>query len=115
MPSQVGKWAYICQSCNYRVVWQGEISARPKCPKCFPPAKTGFHLSGDGDWETAIEQCDRILETCDEIPERGEDFANSVREQVQDVRDWIEEYREVTERQQQSLDNWESGVGRWIR
>lgn len=49
------------------------------------------------------------------FPERGEEFADSVADGVREVAATIEEQRRVTSDQQRALDNWESGVSRWLR
>lgn len=69
---------------------------------------------GDGDWETAMEQCDRIISMCEEVRERGEDFAFGVMERTESIKGWIEENKTVTSAQLEALDNMESGVGRWL-
>ena len=63
----------------------------------------------------AIEQAERIQEMCAEVPERGEEFASSVLDGVIEVAATIEERQTVTAEQQRALDNWESGVSRWLR
>lgn len=66
------------------------------------------------DWESAIEQCEKIIDLCDELPERAEDFNFSVLEKTESIRDWIAEHETVTPAQQDALDNMESGVMRWL-
>lgn len=63
----------------------------------------------------ALKQCDRICEMCEEVPERGEEFAMSVSDGVAEVAETIEAQQRVTADQQRALDNWESGVSRWLR
>lgn len=64
--------------------------------------------------EEALRQCERIQEICEEVPERGAEFAESVSSGVAEVAETIEEFQRVTAEQQRALDNWESGVSRWL-
>lgn len=66
------------------------------------------------DWQTAIEQCNRILGMCEEMPDAGYDFAQSVHEKTEDIATWIETHKSVTGKMQEALDNMESGLSNWL-
>jgi hypothetical protein len=63
----------------------------------------------------ALKQCERIAEMCGEVPERGEEFADSVASGVREIAETIQQQNRITADQQRALDNWESGVAKWIR
>lgn len=65
--------------------------------------------------ELAIEQAKRIIELCEELPDRAEPFRSNVAEACEDMLQTIKSRWDVTDAQQTALDNWEEGVGRWIR
>lgn len=68
----------------------------------------------------ATKQCERILEMIeDDVPEAAKEIApaffESVEKSVEDVMETIERSQRVTEKQADALDNWEEGVGKWIK
>lgn len=64
----------------------------------------------------AIQQCENIIDLCDEVGCIGaaEDFAASVQEQARDMLESFRREHRVTPRQLETLDNWESGLNRWM-
>jgi hypothetical protein len=72
------------------------------------------------EWEEALDQCDAIISMIDyDVPEQAFEaaskFFESVRENVLHVADMIEKKENVTDGQLTALDNWEAGVGKWIK
>lgn len=67
------------------------------------------------DWESRLEQCDRILELCAEIDGAGRDFADDVSEKVESMATWIEANQMSTEKQDDALDSWEAACRKWVR
>lgn len=70
------------------------------------------------DTETVLEQLDELdglLDTAeDEAPQGGGFFAD-VREKANDMREWIEANGVATDKQSSAVDNWMSGVRKWLR
>lgn len=64
--------------------------------------------------EEALEQASRIIETTKELPEAGWEFAESVAEQCRSMSNNIERWERVTEKQLETLDNWETGLAKWL-
>jgi hypothetical protein len=72
-----------------------------------------------GDAAAAVRQCDTILELIENLDEsaldKASDFFESVESCVQSMRETIRRTGTATEKQLNALDNWESGVNKWVR
>ncbi|MCI0421503.1 MAG: hypothetical protein L0312_20140 [Acidobacteria bacterium] len=76
--------------------------------------------SQDPDVREALEQVQRITGLIeDDVPDwakdKAPDFFEDVAEKVRSVGETIERMDSVTDGQRRALNNWESGVRRWIR
>lgn len=127
-----GNWAKTCTTCGHRYKWTGPMLPEPPCPQCkrrldaeqakkqssSPPAK-GIRIPTSGDRDDrvadALALCDQIESTAEDVPEAGEDFAMSVTEKAASIRETIERTERVSDNQFTALENFLSGLQRWIR
>lgn len=66
------------------------------------------------DAKEAIESLEEIIEMCEDIPENGEEFAESVADNCRSMIEAIQNFNRVTKFQWNAIENWRSGVERWL-
>lgn len=115
---------YKCPKCGVRTAVAAFMRPWPPCDKCVKKEQEAGRRSPQvvpkaaatltEEVQDALAQAESIMEMIDELPDRAADFGESVGDSVREVMETMERLNTVTTKQQQALDNWESGVGRWI-
>lgn len=71
------------------------------------------------EYEEVLDEIDEVLELCDQVEEiiekpTAQEFATSVRTQVLAIQSNIETFERVSPKQASAIDNWQSGLMRWL-
>lgn len=64
---------------------------------------------------SALDELEHLISLCKDVPHLGIEYAESVSQQAKDMIEFITKSGFVTDKQNQAIDNWTSGVCRWIR
>ena len=112
----------FCQMMHDRMAANLKLACDPKAEKTQPPEKKKANEVENGDLaernsafvDDAISRLEDVVSMCDDIPEAGEEFAESVREGAVGMMADITAKKRVTAKQDVTIDNWRSGLSRWL-
>lgn len=80
-----------------------------------PSARIESSASLNEDSLFAIQDLKNLIAMCEDIPPAGWDFASDVSESAREMIETIESSNRVTVNQLRAIENWTSGVARWLR